>query len=211
MGGAEYTVLRSRLGGFLRMQRADLDLAKAVGERHSQRMADALLAYLRVSIPDLEIDDIPWFEVVMAYADVRDMNQIPGVDDFAMLRNPPVSTPGAQPPAYDHPGRVLVTWVHVIARSYHWSRDDIESLWPEDALSFIQEILLDEFHEREFLYSLSENAYQYDKSAKVSRYRPMQKPAWMVVRSNKDPMPTTKILKELMPAGVVKRFEEYQH
>jgi hypothetical protein len=71
----------------------------------------------------------------------------------------------------------------------------------EDALSKIQEIIVEDQLEKEFFYGLSEVAYHYDKSTKTSKFVPMPRPHWM--RAQPKPIQRFKIPVSMMPMGVV--------
>ncbi|KKL45509.1 hypothetical protein LCGC14_2354950, partial [marine sediment metagenome] len=111
---------------------------------------------------------------------------------------------GGKPVPWDHSERSIIMWIHLIASCYSWSKEDIENLWPEEATAFVQEIIADEQHEREFVHSLSKVAYEYQKSSGKSRYKPLSQPAWMRFRQpiQKKHL-ITKVPKGLLPVGNV--------
>lgn len=113
---------------------------------------------------------------------------------------------------WHYEGRTWHAYSHLLAKSYGWTLQEISQLKVEEALAKIQEILTDEQLEREFIHSLSEIAYPYDKNTKTSSYKPLPRPHWM--RPTAKPIPRFKIPKAVMPMGNVVSdgvlSEEYQ-
>ncbi len=215
IGGLDYKVSRVRLGLFLKLQRAARRLKKAATQADTGAIADALFEYLTVCMNGLTRKDFnssPWYEVVSAYQVILSLNRIPGAENFSMLKSPNIST--GKTIAWDHDDREVILWIHTLASAYNWSRTEIENMWPEEAVGFIQEILVDQQFEREFFYSLSEIAYPYDKATKRSRYIPMNRPAWMVIGGGRKDQ---RVLKDSLPVGNViypegeERFKDIVH
>ena len=70
---------------------------------------------------------------------------------------------------------------------------------PEEAVIYIQEIMLDDQFKREWEYSLSGQGMIYNKTTRTSRFRPLTRPKWMVKRE-----PTVvKMPRSLLPVGNV--------
>jgi hypothetical protein len=179
LGGRAHTVTRARLGGYLALQRAQRRIDEAGNRGEVKPITDGLYEYLCLAIPALErveFDDAPWYEVVAAYVAVLDLNTIPEREKYAIL----VGQGKDRTVPWDYPERDEILWIHTLATAYHWSKADIEALWPEEAVAYLQEIRAEEQYSREFAYSLSEVAYPYDKATKKSRYKPLDRPAWMV-------------------------------
>ena len=103
---------------------------------------------------------------------------------------------------WDYANRTWHLYSHLIAKEYGWSLPEISRLQVVDALSMIQEIMVDKQLEREFYYGLSEIAYPYNEQTKKSIFKPLERPHWMRVKIL--PVPRFKIPKDMMPVGVVK-------
>lgn len=103
---------------------------------------------------------------------------------------------------WDYDGRLWHLYSHLLAKTYGWSLEYIAELDVDEALAKIQEILTDEQLEREFLWSMSEVAYPYDALTKTSKFNPLPRPFWM--KPKVQTPKKTKILKSLMPMGMVK-------
>lgn len=197
LGGQEFVVHRARLGLYLSLLAVATRLEKASEEQDSGAIVKALLSYLNLCLPEsLPLVALPWQELILAYISLVELNHVDD-ENFAILR----FRSDGDPAAWDYPDRVRYLWVHLIASRYHWTRESIENLWPEEALAFIQEITADEQAEREFYHALSEVAYSYDEGTKKSRYVPLTKPAWMVAKTEKQV--TTRLYKGFMPIGVI--------
>jgi len=209
LGGCEYKCVRGRLGKYLALFEVNKSLGEAANHGDTGGIADSLYEYLSFCIPDLtraSFDSAPWFEILEAYESLRDLNAIPQAERFAILN----MTGGQEdkPPAWDYRGRLRYVYVHIIATAYSWSQEQILNLWPEEAVAYIQEILVDEQFDREFDHALAEVAYSYDKATKKSKYQPLERPAWMVLGSieaqeRKRKTLIGKIRKDMLPVGVV--------
>jgi len=194
-------VQRARLGTYLDLQDQLTALAKAVKNRDTMAMADAIFEYLRIAILEIsraQFDEFPWLEITWAFARVVLLNQIPG--KLAMLQH---KIGGGKPVPWDHGERDRLTWIHIIARTYHWSKKEIENLWPEEAIGLIQEILADQQLDREFMHALSEVAYVFNTQTKKSKYVPLLRPPWMVLRDIEQVV--TLIPKKMLPVGHIVR------
>jgi len=200
LGGQEYIVLRARLGTYLALQAAFGRIRKVGKTGDNGAICDAVLAYLCISVPGLDIASLmsaKWQDIIMAIVDIEELNKIDA--EFAIFKV--AGSANKLPVPWDHDDRARFYWVHLIADAYHWSKEEIENLWPEEAVAFIQEILADEQYEREFEHSLAEVAYSYDKATKKSKYVPLHRPPWMVLRDPKTLI--TRMHRYLMPVGVV--------
>lgn len=215
LGGDSYEIKRSRLGKYLDLltQRDHLD--EAVESGGNQLIASGLYEYLRISLPDLEqatFESAPWFEIMQAFVSVVDMNVIPKADQYAIINveydeDDDDGSIGDVVP-WTYPGRSGLVWKHLLASAYNWSLEEIDDLWPEQAIQFLMEILADEFSDKEFIHSLSELAYEYDKTTKTSRYRPLRRPAWMVEGSKaskeeRKKSVLTSLRRDFLPAGLI--------
>ncbi len=210
LGGNVHEVERSRLGKHLTLSKVRETLVKAVKAGDGGAIADSLYEYLTTSIPILDrgnYESAPWFEIIVAFAAIQALNFIPDVDQYAILQNYEDDDKGSAVP-WDYPGRGGVVWKHMLAATYGWTIEDIDSLWPETAVELLMEIISDEVQSREFTYHLSEVAYEYDKTTKKSRYRPLKRPPWMVLGSEKTKEERkksllTKLRRDTLPMGEI--------
>ena len=201
LGGQEYEISRARLGKYLLLQEAAGNLTKA-GEAAAQggggkAVIKGFLAYFNVNIPELteqQITTSSWMEIFTAMGEIAILNNFE--IDFAIIK---FQSRGGLPAPWEYPERMRHFWIHFLAYAYKWSKEEIENIWPEEAFAYLQEIMAHEQSEREFAHSLSEIAYQYDSGSKKSRYKPLQRPAWMIARDPKTLI--VKLPKELVPVG----------
>lgn len=202
LGGREWEISRARLGGFLRLQQARESINRGVEEAANGWIVDGIFEFLRVSIPDLEASKFytsPWHDVFYAYSQIEELNRLPHGAEFAILKFPTKTSHRSVP--WDNPLRAVIIWIHLIAKNYSWSRSEIEHMWPEEAIAFVQEIMADEQMDREFVHMLSAVAYEYNKTTKKSQYRPLARPMWMVMQSVDDVI--TMLRKDFLPVGNV--------
>ncbi len=143
LGDAEYTVPRARLGKYLTLETLQAELMDGANREDSGAMSDSLFRYISAAIPDgLDRDvfsNAPWFEILNVFIQIATMNLIDG--EFAILK---WARSDQLPVPWNHPERLRISWIHILARAYNWSKIDIENLWTEEAIGFIQEIEADE-------------------------------------------------------------------
>jgi len=201
LGGHEWTISRARLGGYVRLQKERENLVKGVEEGDNGKIVGAIFEFLRVCIPELTQDtffNAPWFEAVVAYQQIDTLNRLPFAEEFAIIR---YAKGDGKPVPWDNPLRTVLIWIHLIAKTYSWTKEAIENLFPEEAVAFVQEIIADEQTAREFIHSLSDVAYEYNRTTKKSHYRPLQRPAWMAL--SKPKKIRTLLRRDMLPVGNV--------
>jgi hypothetical protein len=118
------------------------------------------------------------------------------VDSSLPILNQP---PSKSKDELDYPNRTWNFYSHILANSYGWTLEYISDLDTNEALGHIQEILTGEQLEREFIYSLSEIAYPYNKSTKKGEFKPLTRPYWM--RPLSKPVKKVKIKRTMLPMG----------
>lgn len=201
LGGLAWKVRRGRLGTFLRLLKAKRLIQNASKKGDSGSIADGLFEYFQTAIPKLnrgQFNSAPWYEIIQAYIRIGELNKIKKVDQYALFS---IGDPSPKSPvAWDHDERTVILWIHIIAYAYKWSKQEIENLWPEEAIGYIQEILAEDQMRQEFEYSLSEIAYPYDSATKKQKYKPLMRPLWMV--GSKRPK-LYRVEKKLLPIGNV--------
>jgi hypothetical protein len=108
--------------------------------------------------------------------------------------------------SWDYSGRTWYIWSHMLASNYGWTLDTISAMEFEDAISLMQEIMINEQLNREWQWGLSEIAYSYNSTSKESKLRKLPRPDWMEVTLVK---PITKVMipKNMMPVGGIVRMD----
>lgn len=149
----------------------------------------------------------PWYETVSVFSEAQQINGVRV--NLPMLNAEKKDT---QTAPWDYIGREWAWWLNLFASNYGWNEAEVAKLDIDTAISLYQEIQVDEQMEHEWTYGLSEMAYEYIPSAKKSKFRPLERPKWMLVTKanykKKEPK-KIKILASMMPVGnVVKLSEE---
>jgi hypothetical protein len=157
-----------------------------------------IIAYLSAvfDIPEEKLEAKDWVECLKLFEEA--LTRSPKID-VPIIKNAPREGKDVD---WQYAGRNLYYYSHLLASSYGWSLEYVADLGVEEALSLIQEILTEEYLDREFTYSLSEVAYPYNSSTKKSVYKPMPKPYWM-----KPLVPTmpkrVRMRRDLLPQGLI--------
>lgn len=149
----------------------------------------------------------PWNETASTFSDAQSVNKVRV--NLPILKQ---SASKEQDDPWDYIGREWAWWLNLFASNYGWNEAETAELDIDIAISLYQEIQVDEQMEREWTYGLSEMAYEYIPSTKKSKFRPLERPKWMLATKanykKKEPK-KIKILASMMPVGnVVKLSEE---
>ena len=198
VGGREIEIPRARLRTWFELERIRRKIKEASERGEAATVSDLLCVYLSAASGESEdvFASAPWYETAIAFGLVSALNM--STVNFPLFRNT-VST-GKEAP-WNYEGRDWYEWVHVLALAYGWTLDVISELEIEDGIALLQEVLTDEQLDREWMWSMSENAYEYIPSSKKSKFRPLPRPAWML------PLPSApmsvKIRKDMLPVGKV--------
>lgn len=92
----------------------------------------------------------------------------------------------------DYTNRQLAIIVNILASRYGWDINTIHNLTPELAACYVQEALLDDWNDKEFIYKLSELAYD----SKNGNYKEFPKLAWLTEIKG----PTVEEAKSMIPS-----------
>lgn len=103
--------------------------------------------------------------------------------------------------SWNYNGRMKHYLIHILAKTYGWDDTYIKKLRVETALSYIQEIFVDDQLDKEFTYSMSEVAYPYNKNTKKSEFKPLPRPVWMQKEIKE--VKKIKMLRSMLPMGNV--------
>ena len=147
-----------------------------------------------------ELDDPPWNEVAELYIEAVRVNQ-PRIK-FPIFNS---KEKGKKKP-WEYQGRTWYFWLNTLASRYGWSAEQIGEMDLDDAIGLYQERLVDEQHQKEWEWGLSERAFVYkSQSAKTKSFNPLGRPDWMSMYDPSEPKPVIKmkIPKSAMPQGLV--------
>jgi len=103
--------------------------------------------------------------------------------------------------SWNYNGRMKHYLIHILAKTYGWDDTYIKKLSVDTALSYIQEIFVDDQLDKEFTHSLSEIAYVYNKNTKKSEFKPLSRPVWMQKEIKE--VKKIKMLRSMLPVGNV--------
>jgi len=157
-----------------------------------------LLKYLSVAFWGINskwFDHANWIKIVSAF--YLSISKLPKIEL-------PITTPTNEKSSKDdwsYDGRTWHLYSHMLAKNYGWTLEYISCLRVDEALAKIEEIMVDEQLNREFQYSLSENAYSYDQRTKKNKFIPLPRPYWM--RKKAKPIQKFLIPASMLPVGVV--------
>ena len=199
LGGQLLECERGRLGVHLELGEI-LDLyQEEVKARSSGGVRRALTSYLGVGtkLNSKAVESLSFVEAGEAFLRLQSFNQLRFFPPFLSGEDEPRPDREALP--WDYKGRDLHIWIHTLASTYGWSREEILGLVPEEAVIYIQEIMLDDQFKREWEYGLSGQGHIYNQRTRTSHFRPLIRPSWMV---RKEPT-VVKMPKSLMPVGNV--------
>ncbi len=144
---------------------------------------------------EIKWNEVAWFDFVSIYYKAIELN------------SPTLSFPFLQERQkeekklpWEYEGRAWFFWLNLFAKNYGWDEKTIEELDIDTALGAMQEIFIDEQMEKEWDWGLSEIAYPYDTSTKKSKFKPLDRPAWMMPIIPKQ-MPTVRMHRKHLPIG----------
>ena len=201
VNGKSVEVERAKLRLWFALEDICSKLKEAVEGGDTQAVSLLICSYLSAaSCEDVEtFQNVVWEEAATAFADVRALNsprlQFP-------LFNVGEDTPDMV--SWDYKGRLWYLWVHLLAKAYGWTEECISELEIESGLAFIQETMVEDQLKKEWEWSLTELAYEYNQASKTSRYKPLPRPNWMrAIR--KAPKKTT-MLRMMLPYGPIENL-----
>ena len=135
-----------------------------------------------------------WEKVVRSFYLIVGMTQCQiMLPIFSPTKNKPKEEP------WNYLGRDWHLYIHMLAKNYGWTVEYVSNLKVEDALAKIQEILIDEQLEKEFLWTMSERSAYYDSTTKSTKLNPLPRPHWM----NKHIDPTKELKVHKIPTGMM--------
>lgn len=173
-------------------------ILKAVEESNDD-FPDHLFAYLSTALhlSSKHYRKASWEKVVKAFYKTIKMTQCQIV---LPIFSPSKEKLKEEPWHYEN--RDWHSYVHMLSKNYGWTIEYISNLKVEEALAKIQEILIDEQLEKEFLWTMSERSAYYDDKSKVMKMNPLPRPHWM--SKHIDPakeLTVHKIPTGMMPSG----------
>lgn len=201
LGEVTYSVTKLGLRVWLELEEINKKIIEAMKGKSMLEASSLICSYLSV-ITKLEEDKIKtffWLDVADAYATIL-LACIPKTE-FPLLMG---KSDKPETFIWDYEGRTWYKWSHLLAKSYGWSQEYIADLYFEDAIAFIQEVLIDEQMDKEWQWSLSELAYPYNKATKKSEFKALPRPSWMLgMRKPAEEIKPVKLPVSMIPMGIV--------
>lgn len=171
---------------------------KAIKEG-SDEFPRLLISFLSfaLDVPRKTFLDVPWWITLRCFLYISSKS-VPKIKIPILMDN---KNKDRKKESWDYEGRYWHVYSHLLSKNYGWSLEYIAKLNVEEALSKIQEILIDEQLNKEFQWGMSEIAYPFDVQTKKSKFQPLPRPEWMIPEP---PQPKkSRIYKSLMPQGLI--------
>jgi len=178
LNGTQYSAVRLKLRQWLLFEKAQVNIKKLIENKQTDEYANALclLVSNTLGAPLNQVQDAPWYDVVSAYGLINELNQVRGIP-LTKQTGPPDSKEPEIP--WEYSGREWYWWLHTLSKEYGWLPGQVEELDIDDAISLLQEILVDEQINREWQWSLTELAYPYNETTKKHVFKALKRPEWM--------------------------------
>lgn len=184
------------------------ELDTATSKHDFNLIFSSMVKFIEVAVSPspsgVEWDKVPWYEFLEIYSKAIEINS-PKLE-FPILRGSGGDTK-KQP--WEYEGRSWYFWFNLFAKNYGWSEDEIANLDIDDALGLYQELQIDDQMDKEWEWGLSEIAYPYDASTKKQKYKPLQRPNWMMPMVPKQ-LPVVRMKKSHLPMGNIIDLQELE-
>ena len=180
--GREHLVVRARLGKYLEL------------EQHW--FAKNVRPYLHTAGVTTTSKD-SGVELLVAFAKIVLLNRLPEGIPIIDVK----SRPHKDSIPWHYEGRKAFSYIHLIAGTYGWSREEILSLRVEEFFAYAQEILVDKQIRTEEAHRLSKMSYKYEKATKSLSLIRLERPSWMT--PNPKPLKMKPVPVQLAPVGNV--------
>jgi len=183
--------------GFRKFINLENKKIKIVSATEDESFPEKVYSYLSVAfdIPVKKLEKKDWQKTLLDMTEA--MRNFAPDSSLPLLQGSPQKE---KPADWDYEDRAWAYHSHVLAKAYGWTLEYIAELGVNEALAHLQEILVDEQLEDEFMYGLSEVAYPYNKSTKKSEFKPMKRPYFMRP-SISSAIKKVRIRKDMLPQG----------
>lgn len=189
------------LGQFLCLEKYKRSLRKAIKHCELSEIVDTVENIVRL-VYHGNLADHKAVDILRSLVTIINHNGLTAEAIFLKNRPDHPHQKPDEPELYDYEGRFYAQWIDMLAAEYGWSEEAILGMNFNRSAFYMQEILIRQFHKREWEYRLSELAYQYDPHSKKSKYVALDKPLWMTKGADKATAPKTTIHPSMLPYGV---------
>jgi len=178
-------------------------MKEAISKRDYNLYSDLVSKYVEMASgieTKIEWAKVPWFELLEAYIRCTTENLIRV--EFPILSGNKKS----EKLPWEYEGREWYFWVNLFASNYGWDEERTGNLDIDMAIGLYQEITIDGQLDREWWWGLSEVAYPYDTVSKTQRFKPLDRPNWMLPVVA--PPKKVKVRQDMLPVGQVINLAE---
>ena len=204
LGEFDYPLVKFKLKAWLDLEDLYTQILESAGTGNRERFTSSLYCYVSsaFSIPEDKVKEFHWNEIARAFTEIHNYNRLDY--KFPILRRIKERHKNTQE-GWEYPGRSWFIWLHMLVKLSGWNVEYIENLEPNTAIALLQEIMVEEQLDKEFIWSMSEVAYPYNETTRKSKFQPLDRPEWMkpIV---KDEVPTVRMRKSELPMGLVLRY-----
>jgi len=198
IGEANYKPLR--LGAFIKLEFYKNSVFESIKKLDKEKFIDGIKNIIKLQT---ERSTDSYKNIIEIYIDFFHILSNNTIKSNIVFLTPPPEKKEYKEDRWNFDGRIFAQWIDVLAKTYGWDIDKILDLDVNMAVYLIQEILVNQQFEKEFTYSLSELAYRYDPQSKKSNFQPLHRPYWMEERIDVVMNKPVRMLKKLMPHGVI--------
>lgn len=204
----EIELVRLRLKAWSGLEGLKQELDTATSKHDFNLIFNSMVKFIEVAVSPspsgVEWDKVPWYEFLEIYSKVIEINS-PKIE-FPVMRGSGTNTK-KQP--WEYEGRSWYFWFNLFAKHYGWTELYIANLDIDDALGLYQELQIDDQLQKEWEWGLSEIAYPYEASTKKQKYKPLQRPNWMMPMVPKQ-LPVVKMKRAHLPMGNIIDLQEME-
>lgn len=208
IGDKKYSVTRPKLQKWLYAENFRDKVIESADKKDDYGLVLGISSFLSalLDISKEDIQSLPWHEVAEAYY-YCSLETAPRLDLSIVHESKNVHRKSIPEP-WNYDERTWYVWLHLFAKEYGWNIVYIADLDVDDALALLQEMSMQEQFQKEWEWSLSEVAYEYNKSTKTSKLRELPRPAWMKMGSRSyqkslEHPKQIKMKRSFMPVGVI--------
>jgi hypothetical protein len=170
-----------------------------------RNVSSLICSYLDTAICRLRWDKLSWVTVVNDYAFALNIHR-------PKKKYPIFSVSDDEESSKSVSDNSWYMWATLFADKFGWDLEYIAELDIDDAISLIQEILYSEQIRKEWEWGLSEKSTSYDKKTGKGKFVPYKRPKWMETEKELKPARPVKILKSMLPVGVIYgKAEDFKH
>ena len=199
-------VNRATLYKWLQIEEIKENLFSAVEEKRHDDFLNHLSQYL-LTTTDTEKAwlELPWIEIRDLFLSIEEINA--PTKPFPIL-----SSNKGDDSAWGYEGRNWYFWLNLFSYNYGWNIDYVKQLDIDDAIGLLQEILLIEQREKDFIWTTTEVAYEYNAKTKKSRLKLLDRPEWMrkgfKADTSEPRKKKTRIRRDFLPIGRIVSWDD---